>query len=162
MLYSFSLSALCFGWLVLRQDAFVAGFLPTSEQESAKQKYESLLEQLETALEDDDTVAVLENQLSENEVLIPLLVQCPPDCPLLQHCAKQGWAVAVRWLLNHGFQAGLGYRCKHRMTLLHFVAWEGRKNVLDELGDAARYLLRHLFAASADHNILMFFHWPPF
>ena len=26
------------------------------------------------------------------------------------------------------------------MTLLHFVAWEGRKNVMDELGDTARDL----------------------
>jgi len=126
----------------LRQDAdFVAGFLPVSEQNGAKQKYEVLLEQLERALDEEDMVRVLEEQLTgENDVVIPLLVQCPPDCPLLQHCAKQGWACAVRWLLDNGFAAGLGYRCKHRMTLLHFVAWEGRKNVLEELGSAARDL----------------------
>ena len=108
------------------------------EQDNAKTKYEHLLEQLEKAMEDSDMIHVLEDTFPSDSAgesaLVPLLLQNPADCPLLQHCAKQGWAAAVKWLVGHGFHDGLGYRGKHRMTVLHLVAWEGRVKVLEASG----------------------------
>ncbi|CAE7341478.1 Mpped1 [Symbiodinium necroappetens] len=126
-------------YLIRQAVHFEAGFVSKQEQDSAKIKYEQLLELLEKAMDDNDVICALDETfrldlLNVESSLVPLLLQNPADCPLLQHCAKQGWASAVKWLVEHGFRDGLGYRCKHQMSVLHLVAWEGQTNVLAGLG----------------------------
>jgi len=122
-------------------DAFVVGFVTAETQQNAKKKYEAMLQALEESLDGDDRLRALASSLCDERVLSGVdLTQTPPDCPLLQHCAKEGWAECVQELLQRGFQAGLGHRCKHRMTLLHLAAWGGHTGVIEALGPQARLL----------------------
>jgi len=119
----------------------VHGFVETHSQDAARERYEALLASLDRALDGDDRARALESHGVEGRVLCGLdLAQVPKDCPLLQHCARQGWSECVEHLLGRGFREGLGHRCKHRMTLLHFVTWEGHLEVLERLGEEAALL----------------------
>lgn len=119
-------------------DEVVVAFVPAEVQEQGAIAYKKALSSLETALEPADRLAAIQPILTTGRVFYGLdLIATPMDAPLLQHCAKMGYAECVEALLKIAdFAGGLGHRCKHRFTVLHFAAWSGHLEVLDKLGEA--------------------------
>eukprot|EP00971_Amphidinium_carterae_P133680 2647723-Amphidinium_carterae.1 len=115
---------------------FVRGFVPAEALQHGISVYTSMIERLQQALDSEDRLQALEVVRTKGRAFFGLdLGYLPADMPLIHFCAKHGFAECVDALLQvDGFQQSLAHRCKHRFTLLHFVAWGGHSEVLGALG----------------------------
>lgn len=115
---------------------FKSCFVPEAVLHQGIKSYISIVNSLPQALDADDRLNILQVVLSKGRAFYGLdLGWLPADMPLLHFCAKHGFTECVQALLTvSGFDQSLGHRCKHRFTLLHFVAWSGHHSVLSALG----------------------------
>lgn len=117
---------------------FQSGWM--QETKDAQAELAQIIDALDAAIDSESRLEVLCQQLGDRSEPDSWrifqgvdLLERPPECPLLQRCARYGYDECVKQLLHKGFSPGVTIFAKDMCSILHFAAWGGHSQIIEVL-----------------------------